>query len=166
MPESGSAVGSAFQLAYLDGRLGLAWVWREADRSFRRYRAELGLVNCWVRRTGGTPFTPWRQAANVHQAMPLLSIASVTTAHHRGGPLTGIDQLALALWRDGDRHGYLVRTHAVHRTNLSIGGDAIAFYPDPDAPSGIPRARTFTQTLDAITDRYPVRAHIPAQRTA
>lgn len=166
MPES-VPVARPFQLAYLDGRLGLAWVWREADRSFRRYRGELGLVNCWLRRTGGTPFAPWRPAANVHQALPLLSIASVTRASAHGGVLTGVDQLALALWRDGDRHGFLVRTHAVHRVNLSIGGDAVALYPDSDAPSNIPRARTFTQTLDTLTDQYATGPpRIPAQRTA
>ena len=144
-----------FNVALIDGRLGLAWAWYGQSRTFRRTDAELGLVNCWLRRTGGYPFQGWQPAANVHQAMASLAVASA--ADHQGviQPRTDLRQWAMVLWRDGDRFGYVAGAHAVRRASLSVSADSLAFYAeDTHGASAVPRARTFAQTLDHLTDHY------------
>lgn len=144
-------------LALVDDRLGFAWTWFGQSRTVRRSPGELGLINCVISRTGGVPVPTWRTAGNVHQALPLLTIAATQDENGVLRPGTELDQLAVALWRDGDGFGYLIRVQKVYWAALSRSQGMFAFYPeDPSAASVVPRRETFAQILDDLTDLYPV----------
>lgn len=151
-----------FNLALIDGVRGQAWAWHGSDGSFRQYPAGLGLVNCWLRRTGGTPLRTWRSAGSPLQALPLLSIAASGGEQPEPRP----NRWALLLWRDGDPFGFVTLDHQVHRAGLSRSPDALAFYAE-DAPRGseVVRAETFALTLQALTARYGV-GRVVGQRPA
>ena len=152
-------------IALIDGRLGTAWCWHPyGSGAFYQYDATLDAQAVHLSRASTTPLKVFGTAANVTEALPLLSVASTRTYPDHG--ITGFARLALALWDERSQRAYLGRIDGIRRATYSGTGPLLTVHVDNAVPP-VARMGAFAHALERMLARYESDASppaVPAQR--